>query len=207
MSLVIFFPAFIIPKSRELVIVCLPFSSMHQQRRLRPRSGIVESLSRRRTHSVSRIRRDHRWWTSCTELPAFFRFQALLWRIGSIWRRVFSMRSAYWCCFWSLLRCSGDGLSNSRMSAICFATRSSASLPAAASGPGSRPCKTRASSPTLWRCHLRWRMKNLNSFSAVDPDKGAGWFTPWAAMGMPVGAFVTLGLMLGLVNIISKQQA
>ncbi len=34
-----------------------------------------------------------------------------------------------------------------------------------------------------------------------------GWFTPWAAMSMPVGAFVTLGLMLGLVNIISKKKA
>ena len=33
-----------------------------------------------------------------------------------------------------------------------------------------------------------------------------GWFTPWAGMGMPVGAFITLGLMLGVVNIISKKQ-
>ena len=31
------------------------------------------------------------------------------------------------------------------------------------------------------------------------------WFTPWAAMGMPVGAFVTLGLMLGATNIITKK--
>jgi len=30
-------------------------------------------------------------------------------------------------------------------------------------------------------------------------------FTPWAAMGMPVGAFITLGLMLAAVNIISKK--
>jgi electron transport complex protein RnfE len=44
-------------------------------------------------------------------------------------------------------------------------------------------------------------------FAAVDPDKGTGWFTPWAAMGMPVGAFVTLGLILGLVNIISRKRA
>ena len=35
----------------------------------------------------------------------------------------------------------------------------------------------------------------------VMPDA----FTPWAAMGMPVGAFVTLGLMLGAVNIINKK--
>lgn len=32
-------------------------------------------------------------------------------------------------------------------------------------------------------------------------------FVPWAAMGMPVGAFVTLGLLLGLVNMINKKIA
>jgi electron transport complex protein RnfE len=32
-------------------------------------------------------------------------------------------------------------------------------------------------------------------------------FTPWAAMAMPMGAFVTLGLMLGLVNLITKKRA
>jgi electron transport complex protein RnfE len=32
-------------------------------------------------------------------------------------------------------------------------------------------------------------------------------FVPWAAMGMPVGAFITLGLMLGLVNYTSKGRA
>jgi len=30
--------------------------------------------------------------------------------------------------------------------------------------------------------------------------KEGGWFVPWAAMSMPVGAFITLGLLLGLVN-------
>ena len=34
-----------------------------------------------------------------------------------------------------------------------------------------------------------------------------GWFVPWAAFGMPVGAFVTLGLMLGLVNMITKKRS
>ena len=38
---------------------------------------------------------------------------------------------------------------------------------------------------------------------AVMPDA----FVPWAAMGMPVGAFITLGLMLGAANIISKKHA
>ncbi|MBN2136721.1 MAG: electron transport complex subunit RsxE [Sedimentisphaerales bacterium] len=34
-----------------------------------------------------------------------------------------------------------------------------------------------------------------------------GRFVPWAAMGMPVGAFITLGLMLGLVNLTSKSRS
>jgi len=33
-----------------------------------------------------------------------------------------------------------------------------------------------------------------------------GWFVPWAAMSMPVGAFITLGLMLGLVNMVGKKK-
>jgi electron transport complex protein RnfE len=37
-------------------------------------------------------------------------------------------------------------------------------------------------------------------------EKG-GWFVPWAAMSMPVGAFITLGLLLGLVNIVCKRKA
>ncbi|MHC4636791.1 MAG: electron transport complex subunit RsxE [Planctomycetota bacterium] len=32
-----------------------------------------------------------------------------------------------------------------------------------------------------------------------------GAFVPWAAMSMPVGAFITLGLLLGLANLISKK--
>ena len=32
-------------------------------------------------------------------------------------------------------------------------------------------------------------------------------FVPWAAMGMPVGAFITLGLMLGLVNKVTNKEA
>ena len=37
----------------------------------------------------------------------------------------------------------------------------------------------------------------------VMPDA----FVPWAAMSMPVGAFITLGLLLGLVNVVSKRKA
>jgi len=32
-------------------------------------------------------------------------------------------------------------------------------------------------------------------------------FVPWAAMSMPVGAFITLGLMLGLVNKVTSKEA
>jgi electron transport complex protein RnfE len=38
-------------------------------------------------------------------------------------------------------------------------------------------------------------------------QKDGGWFVPWAAMSMPVGAFITLGLLLGLVNIVSKKRS
>jgi electron transport complex protein RnfE len=34
-----------------------------------------------------------------------------------------------------------------------------------------------------------------------------GWFVPAAAMRMPVGAFITLGLLLALVNMITPKQA
>jgi electron transport complex protein RnfE len=35
--------------------------------------------------------------------------------------------------------------------------------------------------------------------------ESGGWYTPWAGMAMPVGAFVTLGLLLGVVNLINKK--
>ena len=41
----------------------------------------------------------------------------------------------------------------------------------------------------------------------ILPDvSGGGWFMPWAGMAMPVGAFITLGLMLAGVNLISKKK-
>ena len=47
----------------------------------------------------------------------------------------------------------------------------------------------------------------FETISVLKPVDAGGWFTPWAAMGMPVGAFITLGLMLAAVNIISKKTA
>jgi electron transport complex protein RnfE len=43
---------------------------------------------------------------------------------------------------------------------------------------------------------------NYPVFAIVEND---GWYTPWTGMGMPVGAFVTLGLLLGVVNLINKK--
>ena len=37
--------------------------------------------------------------------------------------------------------------------------------------------------------------------------KTGGWFEPWLAMSMPVGAFITLGLLLGLVNAATSKKA
>lgn len=43
--------------------------------------------------------------------------------------------------------------------------------------------------------------------SVLAPAESGGWFVPWAAMSMPVGAFITLGLLLALVNVITKKEA
>jgi len=48
---------------------------------------------------------------------------------------------------------------------------------------------------------------NVFDYPILTTVENGGWFTPWLAMGFPVGAFVTLGLMLGAVNIISKKTA
>jgi len=42
---------------------------------------------------------------------------------------------------------------------------------------------------------------------AIMPTvEAGGWFVPWAAMRLPVGAFVTLGLGLAIVNVICKKK-
>ena len=40
----------------------------------------------------------------------------------------------------------------------------------------------------------------------IPTAETGGWFVPWAAMAMPVGAFVTLGLILGGVKLITKKK-
>lgn len=42
----------------------------------------------------------------------------------------------------------------------------------------------------------------LTVLNPIDKD---GWFTPWLGMVMPVGAFVTLGLMLAGVNLLTRK--
>jgi len=41
----------------------------------------------------------------------------------------------------------------------------------------------------------------------LELQSQGGWFVPWAAMRMPIGAFLTLGLLLGLANAITKRKA
>lgn len=46
----------------------------------------------------------------------------------------------------------------------------------------------------------------LGKGTIMDQQLLGEWFVPWAAMGMPVGAFITLGLLLAGVNVISNKK-
>ena len=45
------------------------------------------------------------------------------------------------------------------------------------------------------------------TLTILKPVQTGGWFTPWASMVMPVGAFVTLGLILAAVNQFTKKRS
>jgi electron transport complex protein RnfE len=60
---------------------------------------------------------------------------------------------------------------------------------------------------TITLCILAGIREMLATGKVFEVAVMPSWFTPWAAMGMPVGAFITLGLMLAAVNIISKKTA
>ena len=60
---------------------------------------------------------------------------------------------------------------------------------------------------TITLCVLAGIREVLATGKVFEVAVMPSWFTPWAAMGMPVGAFITLGLMLAAVNIISKKTA
>jgi electron transport complex protein RnfE len=59
---------------------------------------------------------------------------------------------------------------------------------------------------TLILCLLAGIRELLATGKLFDTPVMPDAFVPWAAMGMPVGAFITLGLILGLANIITKKK-
>jgi len=58
---------------------------------------------------------------------------------------------------------------------------------------------------TLTLCVLAGVRELLSTGMMFETKVMPDWFVPWAAMSMPVGAFITLGLLLGLVNAASKK--
>ncbi len=60
---------------------------------------------------------------------------------------------------------------------------------------------------TITQCLLAGIRELLSTGMIFEANVMPDWFVPWAAMRMPVGAFLTLGLLLGLVNIISRKKA
>lgn len=59
---------------------------------------------------------------------------------------------------------------------------------------------------TLALCILAGVREILSTGAVWEIMVLPSWFVPWAALSMPAGAFITLGLLLGLVNIISKKR-
>ena len=57
---------------------------------------------------------------------------------------------------------------------------------------------------TLTLCVLAGIRELLSTGMLFEAKVMPDWFVPWAAMSMPVGAFITLGLLLGLVNKLTK---
>jgi len=60
---------------------------------------------------------------------------------------------------------------------------------------------------TLTLCVLASIREPLSTGQIFEVQVLPDGFVPWAAMSMPVGAFITLGLLLGLVNAVSKRKA
>ncbi|MFH1372023.1 MAG: electron transport complex subunit RsxE [Planctomycetota bacterium] len=59
---------------------------------------------------------------------------------------------------------------------------------------------------TLALCILASIREILSTGAILEIPILPGAFVPWAAMRMPVGAFITLGLLLALVNVITKKK-
>jgi electron transport complex protein RnfE len=60
---------------------------------------------------------------------------------------------------------------------------------------------------TLTLCVLAGVRELLSTGKIFEMQLMPDAFVPWAAMSMPVGAFITLGLLLGLVNKVTKKGA
>ena len=60
---------------------------------------------------------------------------------------------------------------------------------------------------TVTLCFLAAIRELLSTGKIFEAQLMPDAFVPWAAMSMPVGAFITLGLMLGLVNIVAGRKA
>ena len=60
---------------------------------------------------------------------------------------------------------------------------------------------------TLTLCVLAGVRELLSTGKIFEVQFMPDAFVPWAAMSMPVGAFITLGLLLGLVNMVTKKEA
>jgi electron transport complex protein RnfE len=59
---------------------------------------------------------------------------------------------------------------------------------------------------TLTLCILASVRELLSTGKIFEAQVMPDWFVPWAAMSMPVGAFITLGLLLALVNTATKRK-
>ncbi|MDD5328148.1 MAG: electron transport complex subunit RsxE [Phycisphaerae bacterium] len=60
---------------------------------------------------------------------------------------------------------------------------------------------------TLALCILAAIREFISTGAVMEIKVLPAWFVPWAVLSMPAGAFITLGLTLGLVNLISKKRA
>ena len=60
---------------------------------------------------------------------------------------------------------------------------------------------------TLTLCVLASVRELLSTGKIFEVELMPDAFVPWAAMSMPVGAFITLGLLLGLVNAVTGKKA
>jgi len=59
---------------------------------------------------------------------------------------------------------------------------------------------------TLTLCVLAGVREVISTGAIWEIKVSPGCFVPWVVMSMPAGAFITLGLLLGLVNVISKKR-